>query len=59
MNYRQIITFNKHLDVQLAVFHLAWNISSALNYNETGYVEQIVSVCKRDGFIRGRVSDPA
>lgn len=30
MNCRQIITFNKHLDVQLAVFHLAWNISSAL-----------------------------
>lgn len=40
MDYRQIITFNLYLDVQLAVFHLAWNISSALNYNETSYVEQ-------------------
>lgn len=59
MNCRQIITFNKLLDVQLAVFHLAWNINSALNYNETSYVEQFVSVCKRDVFIRGRVSDPA
>lgn len=53
MNYRQIITFNGHLDVQLAVFHLAWNISSALNYNETSYLEQFVSVCKLDVFICG------
>lgn len=59
MNYRLIITFNKHLDVHLAGFHLAWNITSVLNYNETSYVEQFVSVCKLDVFIRGSGSDPA
>lgn len=50
MNCRQIISFNMHWDVQLAVSHLAWNISSALNHNEASYVEQFVSVCKRDVF---------
>lgn len=36
--------------MQLAVCSLAWNISSALNYDVASSVDQFVSVCYRDVF---------